>query len=187
MRSAFTLIETVIALGLGVLLLLGVQRIVIHSYKTALFLELTESAEAELANPIELLTTDLNSRPAGSGFALRDRVLTFQTLNAMQSDRLAARHAVVVRYALKDDHESVAVTRSEWETNQTSHDATEVMIGSDLDDAAIEIFDGQRWHDRWPPQTPRSAKAVRIRIEVNGSTKSKVIRLAPFRWRRHDG
>lgn len=185
-RWAFTLIEVLIAMGLGVLLLLGLQRIVIHAYRAAQMVESEETANARASFPFSMLAADLAGLPAGAGFVLGGRSLTFRTLSALQSDSIAARHTVNVRYTWEPDgSDELALLRTEWELEAEPEDSVAVTIAQGLQRASIEIFDGQGWHGRWPLRTARAAGAVRLRLERGDTSGMRVMRLKPMRWRRH--
>lgn len=188
-RSAFTLIEVVVALGLGVVLLVAVQSMVVHAYRSSVAIE-EEGAQRSFQDlPFELLAQDLANLPAGAGLSLRGQVLSFNTMNAMQSDCVVARHAVDIEYAIERSADgAVRLKRLERELDEQRAPAAGVTLAAQLESASIEIFDKGTWHDTWPLPTPRTAMAVRLTITwPDGEPQQQIIRLAPLVWRRHDG
>lgn len=185
---ASTLIEVVVALALGVLLLAGVQGIVLGAYRTATVIENQSFADARRQLPFELLRTDLQNQPAGGGLTLRGGVLWLHTMNALQSARVAARHAVGVHYRIEPAADGLCrIVRVEQELGQAFDPETGVVLADNVERAAMEVYDGRRWHSQWPLPTPRSARAVRLAIEWGpGQREECTVVLAPLRWRRHD-
>lgn len=186
-RRGFTLIEVVIALGLGVLLLLGVQRIVVHAHRAAQAVEAVENAEGRESLPFSILGGDLASLPAGASFVLRDAALEFRTLNALQSQRMAARHTVNVRYSWRQaESGGFRLLRTEWELDRAPGEKTGFPLAVGRTRVSFEIYDGQRWHQRWPLRTRRSARAIRLRLERRDESRERVLPLKPMRWSRHN-
>jgi hypothetical protein len=185
---AFTLIEVVVGLGLGVVLLVAVQGIVVHAQRAGAALERRAAEAAVQALPFELLVQDLDSRPAGGGLSLRDGELSFTTLNALQSARIAARHVVAVGYRVERiGAGSCRLTRRERELGEQASDETGVVLASGLARAMIEIHDGRTWWDHWPLPTPRPATAVRLTTQRPAcEPREQVAPVAPLRWSRHD-
>lgn len=187
-RPAFTLIEVVVALALGVTLLVAVQGLVVQAYRTSVQIEDRAARDATRTLPFALLGQDLASRPTTSGLWLQNGALSFTTLNAMQSTRVAPRHAVSVRYAYERTGDGTSrLLRRESEPGRDDRTGATVVLADGIATATIDVFDGQGWHDRWPLRVSRQACAVRIKLTwSNGEAKTQIVRLAPLRWRRHD-
>jgi len=185
---AFTLVEVLVGLALGLLLVGSVQSLVLGSYRLANAVEVRTSAARQGQLPFELLSADLESLPAGGGLALRDGTLTFSTLNALASPRLATRHAVGVAYELEaGSGASQQLVRRERELGEDSTPGATVVLAAGLRSIAIDVFDGRQWQSRWPLPTPRAARAVRMIVEhQSGQRDERIIQLAPLEWRRHD-
>jgi prepilin-type N-terminal cleavage/methylation domain-containing protein len=188
-RPAFTLIEVVVALALGVTLLVAVQGLVVQAYRTGVQIEGRAARDATRMLPFVLLRQDLTNRPTTGGLWLQNGVLSFTTLNAMQSARVAPRHAVSVRYACERTGDGASrLLRREAELGRDDRAGAAVVLADGIAAATIDVFDGQSWHDRWPLRVARQARAVRIKLTwSSGKTETQIIRLAPLRWRRHDG
>jgi len=185
---AFTLIEVVVGLALGVVLLAAVQRIVVGAYRTSGNIEQRSAADAARARPFQLLAADLQDRPAGGGLTLHDGVLTLPTLHAMQSPRVAARHVVSVRYRLEPAARgSFQIGRAEREPDDDVWTGAGVPLAEGVATVTIDVFDGERWHPEWPQSVPRMARAVRLTIEWStGQRAERIVPLTPLQWRRHD-
>ncbi len=188
MRSGFTLVEVLVGMALGVLLIVTVQSLMIHVYRTGATLEREWHEEALADLPFELLAADLASRPAGGGLSLTEGALTIQSLNSMESQRAAARHAVQVRYSLdRQRPRAQRLTRNEAELDADGVPETSVELASELIGATIEIYDGQAWHVRWPLPSGRAPRALRLTlVDQDGSRRERLYLLAPRSWKRHD-
>ena len=187
-RAAFTLVEVLVASGLGVAVLLALQALLVNSYRTSVTLEQRAARAAVSQLPFELLQQDLESLPVGSGFRLADATLSFTTLNALHSTRVAARHTVVAIYVLDSDYAGrPRIRRREQELGTEITEDPGVILADNLQAASLSIFDGSEWHTSWPLRTPRRARAVRLRVvSSSGQKHERIIQLTPLRWRRHD-
>jgi len=184
----FTLVEVVVALALGVTLLVAVQALVVTSFRTSVEIQSRSAAQAARELPFDLLGPDLASLPAGGGFTLGYGGLTFTTLDSLHSQRLAARHAVVVRYRGEQAAGRVRLVRQEREVEDQRFSDSGVVLTQDATAIHLEILDGRSWHDRWPLRTARTPAALRLTIEgPEGESLVHVFPLQPMRWRRHDG
>jgi prepilin-type N-terminal cleavage/methylation domain-containing protein len=186
-RQAFTLVETLAALALAAILALATQRLVVNTYRQTAALQRRLDTEAVQALPLELLVQDLQNRPAGGGLELKDGVLTFGTLNALNSPGPALRHAAIVTYQTQaDSGGALRLVRREHAPGQNAAGPRWVLLAGirKLDWA---VFDGQRWQTVWPLTIPRSARALRVElIHADGRTSARTIRLQPLRWVGHD-
>jgi type II secretory pathway component PulJ len=188
-RRAFTLVEVVVALGLGVLLVVGVQGLIVQAYRTSRTLEDRAQAEAVTRLPLELLEQDL-AGTMGGDLVLTNQSLTLRTANAMQSQRIATRHVVHVRYrAVQDPDGTWRLARQEWELDAPVPEAQSsgVVVAEGLAGVHFAAFDGRSWQGTWPPRVARRLLAVRGELtRENGAPEPRVFRMAPWRWRRHD-
>jgi type II secretory pathway component PulJ len=185
---AFTLLETVIALGLGVLLVAAVQSLVLHAYRAAATLEEQEHAAARTRLPFELLEQDLSG--IVGQVTLADGELAFTTTNALESERPVVRHAVVVRYQTKSvSDDALCLTRQERElgVDEETNPLGGAVLASGLAAVQLAVGDGQGWHTAWPKPVPRAAWALRMTLTwPDGRTQERTFRLAPWHWRGHD-
>ncbi len=187
--GAFTLVEVVIALTLGVTLLVAVQGLIVGAYRTSDEVERRAADNAAHALPFELLRLDLENRPAGGGLMLADNALRLTTLNTLQSSRLAARHAVKVQYTVEPSNDGLhRLTRREGQLGQRGQRHPGVILADGISEVTLAVFDGREWRDRWPPQITRTAYAVRFEVTwPDGEQEQLIIPLAPLAWSRHDG
>jgi prepilin-type N-terminal cleavage/methylation domain-containing protein len=187
-RRAFTLIEVAVGLALGVVLLLAVQGVITGAYRTANVLEARAAERARCQLPFQILGDDLHNLPAGGGLELSNGVLALRTLNALQSNRAAVRHAVDVRYSLQPlERGQNCWLRAERELGQPEAADAGVVIAKPVTTVEVAVHDGQQWHSRWPLEMPRPVRAVRLRVMwAAGGTDEQIIQMAPLAWRRHD-
>ncbi len=185
-HCAFTLIEVVVALALGVLLAAGVQSLTVHAFRTSAQLqrEHTLAARRELA--FILLEQDLATLPS-PGVVLSAGGLQFTTAAALQSDRTVTRNAVDVRYVVEPDRSGrQRLLRIEREPGAASGPAG-VELATALKTAQFAVFDGGDWLAVWPTGVPRAALGLRVRLEwPDGQALERRLALAPWHWRRHD-
>lgn len=186
-RTSFTLIEVVVALGLGVVLLVAIQSLIVHAYRVHATLERQRSADERDALPLALLEQDLTQRTAGGDLTLAEGNLVLDTLSALQADQLVARHAVMVRYSTQhSEHDDLRLLRQEREPGQEPA-VPPVVLAAGLTAVTFELFDGQKWHRTWPPPVSRAAGAVRVVLTWRaGAPETKIFQLTPLHWRRHD-
>ncbi len=187
--SAFTLIEIVVALALGVTLLVAVQGLVVSAFRASDEIERHAVHAAARTLPFDLLRQDLESQPAGGGLLLADNVLRLTTLNALRSSRPAARHAVTVQYAVEPSGSGLfRLTRRENELGKRNRKQPGVILADEISEVTLDVFDGRQWRDHWPPRIARTAYAARITIVwSDGERRQKIVRLSPLPWSRHDG
>ena len=183
----FTLVETIVALGLGVLLLVAVQRVIVHVCRTTVAIEQLEASELRQALPFELLAADLDHRLPGDELALGARVLRFGSAHALQNPHPVPRHAVQVAYETRiTDNSGLTLERTEWEIGAARVRENAVELSNQLKAVTFEIHDGRAWHQTWPPAVPRSACLLRMTLQwTDGTVRSRTFRLAPPRWSRH--
>ena len=186
--TAFTLIEMVVALGLGILLLVVVQQMTVQAYHTARIVQDRADEATVHGLPVTLLREDLAQLPPGGGVRLEECVLSLVTTNALQSQRVATRHAVTVAYRVApSDAIGLQLVREESELGKARRKSSGVILVTGLQQVDLEVFDGRQWHRRWPLRMSRSATALRITIQwPNGERQQSVLRLEPLQWRRHD-
>ncbi len=185
--SSFMLIEVLVALGLGALLTVGIQALLVHVHRTSVELELHQQAAARRELPFVLLGHDLDALLTAGDVTLIENTLRLTTVNSLQASRLAARHPVSVRYAIARDGNALALTRTEAEVTAPMP-AGGVRVGRDLAAMHLAIFDGRDWQTAWPLATPRPAQALRISIEfADHSRNERIYPLAPRQWRHHRG
>jgi hypothetical protein len=188
-RPSFTLIEVVVALGLGVVLMVGVQRLTVQGYRAYAVLQQRQAQAGRYTLACELLGQDLAQLLSVGSLALRADTLSLTTGNAMQSTRVATRHAVVVRYAaVRCGDNRFRLLRDEHELGQESLGGSGVVLADGLTAVTWEVHDGQSWHTLWPLPVPRAARAVRVGLQwADGHQEQRVFALAPLHWGRHDG
>lgn len=186
--KAFTLVEVLIGLALGVILLIAVQSLVVHAYRVSVSIGERNARDAARELPFELLRQDIEALTRTGNLTLEHGVLSLGSLSAMQSQRIAPRHAVRVRYApALTGTGAYRLLRIERELGDDSEARTGVVVASDLQSITFEVFDGREWHGTWPPRVARRPQAVRLRIvDGRGQLRERIVRLAPQRWRRHD-
>lgn len=185
---AFTLVEVLIGLALGVVLLIAVQSLVVHAYRVSVSIGEQSARDAARELPFELLRQDLDALTRTGNLTLEHGVLSLGSLSAMQSQRLAPRHAVRVRYApALTDTGAYRLLRIERELGDACDVRTGVVVAGGLRSITFEVFDGREWHGTWPPRVTRRPHAVRLRIvDGRGQPRERIVRLAPQPWRRHD-
>jgi hypothetical protein len=107
----------------------------------------------------------------------------------MQSNRIAARHAVIVQYIVEtEETDAVRLQRREREPADEEAARGAIVVADGFAHAAFAVFDGREWHDQWPLPVTRPARALRLIIEHPlGKRSERIIRLTPLRWSRHDG
>ena len=184
---AFTLIEVVVGLALGVLVVGALQSLLVHSYRVADTIQRRTDETARNSWPQELLRQDLLSRPAGDDLILRDSSLQFTTLNALQSPRIASRHAVTVRYRTECTEDNrLRLIRQEWEIGSKPPERGGVVLTDDVTAWEIAVYDGRQWCTAWPSSIPRPAYAVRVHCGgPNDMETHEVIQLVPLAWKHH--
>ncbi len=186
--GGFTLVEVLVALGLSVVLLGAVQGLLVQIARTSAALARQGADDARRELPLTLLGQDLAQLLAAGSLSVHDQRLSLTTLNSLQAERLAARHAVEVRYAAAPAADgALQLLRQEWELGQSPPEDGAVVLSSDVAALTFEVFDGQRWQTQWPPSVPRAAGALRVVCRWrDGTVAQRVFRLAPLAWRRHD-
>lgn len=186
-RRGYTLIEVLVALGLGLVLAAALQRFLVGAYRISRDLEADQRTAARAALPFELLAADLRNLPPGGDFALDADGLRFVTLNALDTGCTAARHAVRVRYSWAQAADArVRLRRAEQELTAVTAPGPGVLLTEPADRVVAEIFDGQHWQTRWPLPLPRRPQALRMTLTTTAARPySRTVRLAPFEWTSH--
>lgn len=185
--DAFTLIEVLVALGLALLLALGLQSLTVNTYRHARALEDRTETAARLALPLELFRQDLSHLTLTTALTLQHNGLSVATTSSMTSQRSAARHAVEVRYIAVEQGGRWRLTRQEREPNVSGRWSGGTTLAGGLKGVVVEIFDGSAWHRTWPLPDLRPARAAHLVLDhVDGTTQCATVLLDPPRWRRHD-
>jgi prepilin-type N-terminal cleavage/methylation domain-containing protein len=187
--SAFTLVEVIVALALGLLLLAGLQGMTVQAWRTANTLERQQTERDRRALVFDLLAADLAALPPVGGVEVAGSRLRLVTLHAMSAGRDAARHAVDVTWTTRGaPTDRLELLRSERELGAEKPDADGCVLATDVVALNCEVFDGSRWSATWPPPAPRSPVALRIMLQRSGAQpEQRVFRLALWSWRKHDG
>lgn len=187
-RHGFTLIEVIVALGLGLVLVFAAQSLAMYAHRAARAIETRDTARSMRELVPGLLAQDLANLTAGCGIVLAENTLALSTVHALQSPRLAARHAVAVSYVTRPrDDGRVDIVRREQERGSPAPDQPGVVLASGLQAARWAVYDGQTWQMRWPTGVPRAARAVRTTLEWSDGTRcQQVLPLTPLVWRRHN-
>lgn len=187
-RAGFSLVEVVIALGLGVLLVAAVQTLVVQAYRTSQRMQADERFAELRRLPLELCRADLAGQPIVGGLELRDGVLTLETLCDLEGNTAAVRLAIQSRYRTQSDGAELSVVRAQRPMRDPRGWSANVVIASGLKSFEVDVSDGQRWHPRWPTPTPRMPRALRIRLEgMDGVRLEEVFPVGTLLWKRHDG
>lgn len=178
----FTLVEVLVALTLVALLAVSVQVLTLRCQRTCT--RLTERVQARDARraALDLIAQDVSALPVAGSLSLGKDGLRLATLSALQTPRMAARHAVDVRYQLVADPNGSALIRNEREP--ASRDWPEgVELASGLAAATFELFAGRSWHTSWPLAAPQAAKALRVQLAwADGTAENLLLPLAPLAW-----
>ena len=183
-RSAFTLVEIVVALALAALLAVACLQLVVHAAHSSKIMEERATAMDLESWPEELLAADLAARPAGGALRLNEDGVQFATLNALQTERDVARCRAEVTY--RSVPESSGTRLDRMESSAAIPSRPDVVLVRGARSIRFSIWDGQTWHNTWPPPVPLPARALRMELTRAGQpTRSRVFPLQPLAWRRH--
>lgn len=186
-QRAFTLLEVLIALGLGAMVMVAVQSLAVHTFRVHETIRSSARDSAIARLPDVVLQQDLANLPLGATIELQDGVLRFDTLASLHDDRAAARVPVHVSYSAEGRAGKFALVRSERALQAEEETATEVILLETSQPVEISVQHRTHWLDALrEPLAVQDIGAVRIRLAGEQSQPTAIlIPVHPPAWRHH--